>query len=90
MTNKESLQFIIDTFNQYANKPDDIGLFFKFYDAHKQLEKALEILEILKNHLEIYDTCCVDEDGDDIFNIRLNVVNSIEYRDIVRWLNNDK
>ena len=45
MTNKEALQLIIDTFNQYANKPDDIGLFFKFCEAHEQLEKDLEELE---------------------------------------------
>ena len=56
MTSKESLQFIIDTFNEYANKPDDIGLFFKFCGAHEQVKKDLEILDILKCYIEVeYD-----------------------------------
>ena len=54
MKSKEALQFIIDTFNQYANKPNDIGLFFKFCEAHEQVKKDLEALEKIKKNFDIW------------------------------------
>lgn len=48
MTSKEALEFIIETFNKYANKPNDIGLFFKFCEAHEKVKKDLDELEELK------------------------------------------
>lgn len=45
MTSKDELEFIIETFNKYANKPNDIGLFFKFCEAHEKVKKDLERLE---------------------------------------------
>ena len=44
----EALEFIIDTFNKYAQKPNDIGLFFKFCEAHDKVLKDLERLETLE------------------------------------------
>ena len=89
MTNKEALQFIIDTFNQ---KPDDIGLFFKFCDAHKQLKESLEILDILKKRLNIkipYGSVNVISacNGDDYLPFEVELE---EHTKIEEWLENDK
>lgn len=48
MTPKESLEFIIDTFNKLAQKPQDIGLMFKFCEAHEKINQALDRLELFE------------------------------------------
>ena len=48
MTSKESLEFIIKTFNELAQKPQDIGLFFKFCEAHGKVKQDLNRLEQLE------------------------------------------
>ena len=54
MTDKESLQFIIDTFNDLSQKPQDIGLMFKFCDAHSRVKKSLERLNHIESSLKIF------------------------------------
>lgn len=42
---KKALEFIIDTFNELAQKPQDIGLMFKIGEAHGKVKQALNLLE---------------------------------------------
>lgn len=48
MTSKEALKFIIKTFNKLAQKPQDIGLFFQFCEAHEKVQQDLDRLEELE------------------------------------------
>ena len=48
MTSKEALNFIIKTFNKLAQKPQDIGLFFNFCEAHEKVKQDLDRLEQLE------------------------------------------
>lgn len=48
MNSKEALEFIIKTFNELAQKPQDIGLFFKFCEAHGEVKQDLDRLEELE------------------------------------------
>lgn len=66
MTSKEALNFIIKTFNKLANKPQDIGLFFKFCEAHEKVKQDLDRLEQLEKEnqelrekLNTEEECCV-------------------------------
>lgn len=45
----DSFNTIVEMFNQYANKPNDIGEFFRFTTACQKVEKALKALEIIKD-----------------------------------------
>lgn len=47
----DAFNTIVDMFNEYANKPNDIGEFFKFTTACQKVEKALKALEIIKSHI---------------------------------------
>lgn len=53
MTSKESLEFIIKTFNELVQKPQDIGLFFKFCEAHEIVKQDLNKLEEYKTNYYI-------------------------------------
>lgn len=44
----DSFNTIVDMFNQYANKPNDIGEFFKFTIACQKVEKALKAFDTIK------------------------------------------
>ena len=48
MNSKEALEFIIKTFNELAQKPQDIGLFFNFCEAHGKVKQDLDRLEELE------------------------------------------
>lgn len=66
MTSKEALNFIIKTFNKLAQKPQDIGLFFNFCEAHGKVKQDLDKLEQLEKEnfelrqkLNTEEECCV-------------------------------
>ena len=44
----DAFNTIVDMFNEYANKPNDIGEFFKFTTACQKVEKALKALDTIK------------------------------------------
>lgn len=48
MNSKEALEFIIKKFNELAQKPQDIGLFFNFCEAHEKVKQDLDKLEQLE------------------------------------------
>ena len=65
MTSKEALEFIIKTFNELAQKPQDIGLFFNFCEAHEKVKQDLDrleqlekIIKFLKPHTHLASGLC--------------------------------
>lgn len=44
----DSFNIIVDMFNEYANKPNAIGEFFKFTTACQKVEKALKAFDIIR------------------------------------------
>lgn len=86
MESKEALQYIIDAFNKYANKPEDIGIFFKFCDAHRKVKQDLEVLDLLKYFIQVEY-----EKADDTYWIKLGkyggtLTNKETYEKIKNWL----
>ena len=51
----EALNTMVDMFNKYAIKPNELGEFFKFTNANKIVETALKRLEEYDNLIKEYD-----------------------------------
>lgn len=82
MESKEKLEKICIE----AMKDKSVEEQMKIVSLQCQLEKDLEMLEILKKNIEIVDTDFVDEDGDDIFKIQLKPLNISMQQRVKEWL----
>lgn len=93
MTSKEYIQGVLYNLEEalkLAKETNNKDLEFDYemqIKSYNQVLKDLKILDILKNQLEVYDTDFVNEDGDDIFAIRLNILSEYEFKIIEEWLN---
>ena len=87
MTSEEALKLAIRS-SLFAKDNDELR---EIYEAREKLEKDLEILEILKSHMNI-ETDYYDDNSYEQYeyiaynNLELDIDNKEEYKKIKEWL----